>query len=255
MYCKSCGKQIDDDSKFCSFCGTRHNITTVSPEIKRETSERVIRNETPIKPIEEKKTEKKEEIVKKEIVPKYDLTYQKETGARTVGIILIIFLVLNFIFGPVVIKLNNIDVDDAIKFYSAFTVIVRILATIWVVGIAKRQNRDAGGLGVLTFISPAILLIIVGSLKKRYNGTQTNNSKQSSISNNYEQQKPTVKFNENLKSTQDVIRELEKQNKKDESNKVDSYPKSTTNDSKNEIDKNLKNLDEIIADLKKYTKK
>jgi uncharacterized membrane protein YvbJ len=23
MYCKKCGKQIDDDSMFCSFCGTK----------------------------------------------------------------------------------------------------------------------------------------------------------------------------------------------------------------------------------------
>lgn len=26
MYCKNCGKQIDDDSKFCNYCGTEQSI-------------------------------------------------------------------------------------------------------------------------------------------------------------------------------------------------------------------------------------
>ncbi len=33
MYCKSCGKQIDDDSKFCSFCGTKQTLTFKPTEI------------------------------------------------------------------------------------------------------------------------------------------------------------------------------------------------------------------------------
>ena len=27
MYCKVCGGKIDDDSLFCSFCGTKQSIT------------------------------------------------------------------------------------------------------------------------------------------------------------------------------------------------------------------------------------
>ncbi|MBI9067577.1 MAG: zinc ribbon domain-containing protein [Salinivirgaceae bacterium] len=26
MYCKECGKQIDEDSKFCSFCGAKQTF-------------------------------------------------------------------------------------------------------------------------------------------------------------------------------------------------------------------------------------
>ena len=32
MYCKSCGKKIDEDSKFCSFCGTKLNIAGLPHE-------------------------------------------------------------------------------------------------------------------------------------------------------------------------------------------------------------------------------
>ena len=44
MYCKHCGKQIDDDAKFCSFCGTpvdalnmpQNNVKVTVPEQKKE---------------------------------------------------------------------------------------------------------------------------------------------------------------------------------------------------------------------------
>ena len=33
MFCKECGKRIDDDSKFCSHCGTKKSVeqVTVNP--------------------------------------------------------------------------------------------------------------------------------------------------------------------------------------------------------------------------------
>jgi len=52
MYCKNCGIQIDDDSKFCIRCGTKqtlgivneitkstiisHSIQDIAPEIKKQ---------------------------------------------------------------------------------------------------------------------------------------------------------------------------------------------------------------------------
>lgn len=37
MYCKNCGKQIDDDSKFCRFCGT-----ALDANFNKETSRKTV---------------------------------------------------------------------------------------------------------------------------------------------------------------------------------------------------------------------
>lgn len=60
MYCKSCGKQIDDDSEFCSFCGTK-----LSASFKH--------TENPIQQTEAKKKENKK------VKENYDLTDKKNT--------------------------------------------------------------------------------------------------------------------------------------------------------------------------------
>lgn len=33
MYCKSCGKEIDDDSKFCSYCGAKQQVISQTAEV------------------------------------------------------------------------------------------------------------------------------------------------------------------------------------------------------------------------------
>lgn len=248
MYCKSCGKKIDDDSKFCSFCGTKHNITIVTPEIKREIFEKVIRDETPIKPIEETKKVQKELITKKEIVSKYDLTYQKETDARTVGIILVLFVALNFIFGGVVIKLNNIDVEDAMKFYSLLAIAIRIVATIWTVGISKRQNRECFGWGVFAFLSPALALIIIGSLKKLNNGKQFQKKEipANTISKQEIKSAQISAKSENLKTSK---------YKENIQHNLHQQTVSTEGVSELKLDENIKKMDDIIKNLEKYRKK
>jgi hypothetical protein len=37
MYCQACGKQIDDNSKFCGGCGAPQNATRVSPGFSTHT--------------------------------------------------------------------------------------------------------------------------------------------------------------------------------------------------------------------------
>jgi len=44
--------------------------------------------------------------------------------------------------------------------------VLRIIATLWVIEIAKRQNRKTIGWGTIAFFSPSIALIIIGQLKK-----------------------------------------------------------------------------------------
>ena len=36
MFCKNCGKEIDDGSKFCQYCGA--NLTASETDIKKEIS-------------------------------------------------------------------------------------------------------------------------------------------------------------------------------------------------------------------------
>ena len=181
MYCKSCGKQIDDDSKFCSFCGTKHTLNFVTSGTKPIIEERPI-----TKQVANQQTEKKE-IKQVGVAQKYDLTYKKEVSARIVGILLVIFIAVDFVFGQVFVKLNNINVDTAIEFLGVFTVVIRIISTVWVVAIAKRQNRNTGGWAILAFLTPAIILIIIGSTKKLLypsNYNAMNNEAKSQINNN-----------------------------------------------------------------------
>ncbi len=193
MYCKSCGKQIDDDSIFCSFCGTKHNKSFNS-----------VVEETHIRHTEKKQVENKKAI------EKYDLTYEKEKGAKIFGIIVLVASAIFLVFFSH--SLNDFDaVESANKILGAFGAIFRITAIIWVPNIARRQNRSGIGWGFLAFFFPAIALIIIGSLRKLNTGVTTNISNPISDGNSCTEQKQKVKFNENLNSTEDIIRELEKQ--------------------------------------------
>jgi len=49
-----------------------------------------------------------------------------------------------------------------------FPLALRIIATIWVVKIVNRQNRDTISAGILTLILPLLLMIVVGLQRKFY---------------------------------------------------------------------------------------
>ena len=97
--------------------------------------------------------------------PLYDSNYQKETEATIVGIILF--------FTPVIIaatgflKFDNLESYNDAKIWVAISSLtIRIVVTIWVVGIAERQNRSSNNWGWFTFLLPSIALIIIGQLRK-----------------------------------------------------------------------------------------
>ncbi len=189
-----------------------------------------------VKDTEERNTEENVALPKEVLIPKYDLTYKKAIGARVVGIILMSFGILSIMFARIIIILNNIDVDAAIKFYSSFTLVTRIVGIIWVGVIAKRQNRNKGAWGLFGFISPALALIIIGSIKKLNGGglleqnlvVSNNNPKQVMKSSSNSENEPEniqntternsnnyrEEFDNNLKKLEDTIKELEKNKKK-----------------------------------------
>jgi hypothetical protein len=163
MYCKECGKIIDDDSKFCSYCGTKQSISLTTENITRNQKEsndphkQVIDNSLSFgKPI-------KREITESTKIEKYDRSYQGDSQATVVGVVLII---INLI---ILLTINIEDPYD-LQVYKAIAALIntiwRIIATIWVVNIAKRQNREQALWGLFAFLIPNLALIIIGLLKK-----------------------------------------------------------------------------------------
>lgn len=164
MYCKECGKVLDQDSKYCSYCGTKQFLNRSTGDqsdlYPTEDSDTKNINVTlslgrPKFVAEKKYGDTPGKIVKDE---KYDLTYRKETDARDVGILLGIVLGIGT-------ALAGFDGDWYLSL-SILYILFSIISIIWVVRIAKRQNRNKVGWGFLAFFSPCLALIIIGSLKK-----------------------------------------------------------------------------------------
>jgi hypothetical protein len=174
MYCKSCGKQIDDDSIFCTFCGTRQSIiykpdpNTSFAALQSKSMKVDLSSEIPstIKSTSEVNIKP----------PKYDLSYEKEADATFAGMFLILISIVFAVIGPM-----KFDTEDSYNQFKVISTIgalfVRIIGTIWVVNITRRQNRDPFLWGLLTLIFPSIGLIIVGQLKKLYNPNEHSNSR------------------------------------------------------------------------------
>jgi hypothetical protein len=98
-------------------------------------------------------------------VNKIDNIYKKESEATIVGVILL--------FAPIIIKIIGDENINSIESYNQAkaattigAIIVRIIVTIWVIDIAKMQNRNTTNWGLFSFFLPSIALIIIGQLNK-----------------------------------------------------------------------------------------
>lgn len=167
MFCKSCGNKIDNDSKFCSYCGTKQSETNKptlanNEALGQEEAKTVNVNYSFGQQTNSKSNQETNKIYTE---PKYDPTYLKETDATTIGVIILIASLLLIIFQP--FKFADIDTYNQFRAISSIgALILRILITVWVVNIAKRQNRETFGWGLLAFFLPSIALIIIGQQKK-----------------------------------------------------------------------------------------
>lgn len=165
MFCKSCGRQIDNDSSFCSFCGTKQS-TDLKPQAQADTNQYI--NTTQKVYSNETNFNNTPNIVRQ---PKYDPTYKKEDDAMTVGIILLVIALIFVIVGP--IKFEERESYGQFRAVIAIvSLILRIGVTIWVVNIAKRQNRETFGWGLFAFLLPSIALIIIATRKKLFANIQ-----------------------------------------------------------------------------------
>lgn len=165
MFCKSCGRQIDNDSTFCSFCGTKQS-TELKPQVQADTNQSI--NTTQKVYSNETNFNNTPNIVRQ---PKYDPTYKKEDDAMTVGIILLVIALIFAIVGP--IKFEDRESYGQFRAVTAIvSLILRICVTIWVVNIAKRQNRETIGWGLFAFLLPSIALIVIATRKKLFANIQ-----------------------------------------------------------------------------------
>ena len=154
MYCKKCGLLIDDDSVYCSNCGTKQSYSPTNqiptPLSDSKTVNVNLTFGRPSNPSE------KVERVK---IEKYDLTYKKESDATITGVVLLLITII-FI-------LSGISIDPVYSnIISIIFLALRIGIVVWCVNIAKRQNRDSILWGIFSFLLPSLSLIIIGTLHK-----------------------------------------------------------------------------------------
>jgi hypothetical protein len=165
MYCKECGKSIDDDSKYCRFCGTfQNNPEVIPPSTIPQARELNVNIHLSRKPQKPEQKEQLEEPVKKK---KFDESYQKEIGASIVGGLLIIINTILLASGFYAEWAYSLS-EGAYVFFSIGNIVWRIVAAIWVVNIATRQNRTTTGWGVFGFLLPNLALLIIGALNKKF---------------------------------------------------------------------------------------
>lgn len=105
----------------------------------------------------------------KEVISKYDETYEKDTMPTVVGCIMAFIWLLLYISNLNKQYQSYEEYQQALKtqdLITTFTIILRIAVTIWVVNIARFRNREPWSWGLFAFLFPAVALIFIGLQKK-----------------------------------------------------------------------------------------
>jgi len=159
IYCKYCGKQIDGDSKFCSFCGKKQSSTTASSSKNEEdNSPNKFSSSNGISVKEAKYIQDEAKLQETEINLKIP---RKEKEAMSFGILLgVIWLIIWFLYTNGIFE----DSSGTYRFLIIFSMLVRILVTLWINGIAKRKKRNPLLWSLFGFFIPVLALIIIGNL-------------------------------------------------------------------------------------------
>ena len=213
MYCKKCGKEIDDDSVFCSYCGVRQSAKLFGESQVNLNSSTVteidsVDSKNNNDPTPESRSQnvnvsisfKKPGINRNESSrksEKYDLSYKKESEATVVGILLMVANLLLLIFVRFEDEYSQ-QVFAAI--FALGSLVLRIFITVWCVNIARRQNRDSIGWGIFAFFTPTLALIIIGLLRKLYKEIPQTNIR-------YKQQKSQSQVNNGFVDAEDAKRD------------------------------------------------
>ena len=155
MYCKNCGKQIDNDSRFCMHCGSRltgsHDIIIKENEVysSHAHSSPLISQVTPVK------------------THKYDESFKRDESLTTSGIVLLILSLIASV--SLRDEILNYDTEE-LRNFRVISIVITLLIRVVVIGAvsqyASKLNRDSTSWGVFAFFLPAISLIVIGQQKK-----------------------------------------------------------------------------------------
>jgi hypothetical protein len=157
MFCKSCGKQIDEDSIFCSFCGVSQSkanrpvIDSVS--IQDNNPLRASTESDIIKPSAEE-FNKQQHITKPNQYINRKVKYQDE--AIFIGVLLIFSTIIASIY-----------YQEYYQLLLALSIIIKILLTFWIVDFASKLNRNKVLWGIFGFFMTGLALIIIGLLRRK----------------------------------------------------------------------------------------
>lgn len=138
MFCRFCGEQIKNDSIYCSNCGRR-----LASDSKNQNSSH--------------------DLEKSNSIPKHE----KDEEAFYYGIAL---LVISLIFGYITASHDISYIEEYQKLRAVmaiFSLVIRIVVTIWVVKISERLNRDTLVWGIFAFTLPSFALISISNKSKK----------------------------------------------------------------------------------------
>lgn len=90
----------------------------------------------------------------------YDNTYGKESEAKYVGVLYLVLSVALFLFRA---ELSGSELKPIV---SLVLLVLRIIAVLYAINIAGRQNRQKVAWGLFAFVFPSIALIILGNTKR-----------------------------------------------------------------------------------------
>jgi len=163
MFCKECGNEIANDSKFCQNCGTAQFKAT-TPINERNVN---IISEVDPKPDLKMHKEESNDF-------KYDSEYKGDSYISNVGFAFVIFNVATLYIAQYQ--------DDNLKSILVSIVMIEgfiswLLAIRWVVMVAEKQNRNSTFWGVFAVLIPYLAMIIIGFLKKVNNRSISTNYK------------------------------------------------------------------------------
>lgn len=150
MYCKECGKQIEDNSKFCNFCGAKQK-TTLIPQ-PQEKNIGIQDNEDNLHALKRKNIN----------TPDSKIPTKKYWSATVAGIILM--LISFTLYSSKGLKYLS---REELQQILIFEIVLRIIFTIWAVNIAKKLQRSKFGWGIFTFFITPLSLFIIGLLRAK----------------------------------------------------------------------------------------
>jgi hypothetical protein len=144
VFCKECGTRVNNNAKYCKYCGAKQSVT----EKTEETPFTLKVNKIVLEDGENYYSSKKG--VNRSSYP--EMSY--------FGFVYLVFVIYIYISPEL---RNYLDEHFATSLFTFICIFIG--AIFWSVYTAKKLNRSKFGWGFFTFLTPPIALIILGFLK------------------------------------------------------------------------------------------